>query len=626
MTRKFSVPVDAEHKAATFSVFNCTNPHGRAFHASWFSFFSTFFSTFAPAPLAPVLKKGTTLGLTRTDLFFGNIASVTSNIVCRFLMGIVCDKMGPRRGLAFLLVITAPAIIGITFAQDAAAFITCRGFIGMGLASFVACQVWCTQMFSKSIVGVANATAGGWGNLGGGVTSLTMPFIFLAFMNATSGNEDLSWRLCFVVPLVLHLAAALLCMTGQDLPDGNYGALERLGSKKKAQADVVVKVGLSNVNAWILTLTYGLCFGVELTMTNIATLYFYEYHAMPQTLAGLFGSIFGLVNICARSLGGITSDWANRRWGIRGRLWMLWFFQTLEGALCIAMGLVTFGMRAPNLDAEQSVIGHVYLPSGSGEGDVGGGGGVWVPFGDANHSSVRERIYPCGSLQVEITDAHRAAGLDARLHSLTTVVLSEPPAPYGQGDGCISNANAIAAVVVIMFLFSVSVQMAEGLTYGIVPSVSRPALGVVSGMVGAGGNAGSLLTNAAFFSSDSVRTDAGFIYVGIMIIVATMALFGCYFPTGGGMIFRPGALARYNPQLIQPPEGYRGSDEIVVGLEGISLGDGETLETVRANADSADGSLHSAAHSAASFAPGAPGRKALELQVARRLDGDRVVV
>ena len=38
--------------------------------------------------------------------------------------------------------------------------------------------MWVTQQFSKKIVGLANATAGGWGNLGGGITNLTMVFIF----------------------------------------------------------------------------------------------------------------------------------------------------------------------------------------------------------------------------------------------------------------------------------------------------------------------------------------------------------------------------------------------------------------------------------------------------------------
>ena len=174
-------------------------------------------------------------------------------------------------------------------------------------------------MFSKSIVGVANATAGGWGNLGGGMTTLLMPVIYRAFMGVTN-NENIAWRLCFIVPFVLHILGAIACLTGRDLPDGNYGELEKQGSKQKSSASVVIKVGASNINAWILTITYGLCFGVELTMTNVATLYFYEYHAMSQILAGTFGSIFGLVNICARSCGGITSDWANRNYGMRGRI------------------------------------------------------------------------------------------------------------------------------------------------------------------------------------------------------------------------------------------------------------------------------------------------------------------
>ena len=45
-----------------------------------------------------------------------------------------------------------------------------------------------------------------------------MPFIFLGFMAATGENEDRSWRLCFLVPLGLHLASAALVMTGRDLP------------------------------------------------------------------------------------------------------------------------------------------------------------------------------------------------------------------------------------------------------------------------------------------------------------------------------------------------------------------------------------------------------------------------
>ena len=191
-----------------------------------------FFSTFAPAPLAKTLQKPQTLSLTRTHLYIGNMMSVTSNIICRFLMGIVCDKIGARRGLAFVMLVTTPFIIGLALVTGPVGFIICRFFIGMGLASFVACQVWCTQQFSKSVVGMANATAGGWGNLGGGVTTLLMPQIFLLFMAATSNDENLAWRLCMIVPVTLHILSAAFVLSGRDLPDGNYAMLEAKGSKQ----------------------------------------------------------------------------------------------------------------------------------------------------------------------------------------------------------------------------------------------------------------------------------------------------------------------------------------------------------------------------------------------------------
>ena len=551
---------------------SCLNPACLA--ASWFGFFSTFFSTFAPAPIAPVLKKSTTLGLTRSDLGAGNLASVSSNIICRFLMGIVCDKLGARRGLAFILLITAPAIFGIAFVNSAAGFIVCRFFIGMGLASFVACQVWCSQQFSKSIVGVANATSGGWGNLGGGITNLLMPYVFLGFMSATGNNENVAWRLCFIIPFVLHLLAAALAMSGRDLPDGNYAELEKQGSKQKSKADVVIKVGLSNINAWILTATYGFCFGVELTMTNVAALYFYEFHAVAQSSAGVMASTFGLVNLFARSLGGICSDWANAKWGMRGRIWALWFWQMVEGALCMVMGFLTLHLTPPDFTGPANIegwtaIGGWVKPTASGWVPISQGVTSWVPF-TANATNPPTFIPRCGAMQIELTDDMRAS-LDPRYDGLNTVVLSEPPSPFGNGDDCVSNSGLIVPVVIVVFAFSLAVQMAEGLTYGIVPSVSRPALGVVSGMVGAGGNAGSLITAALFFTSDEIRTDQGLVNMGITILAVTMLLVFVYFPDMGGMFFKAGSIS-YDPQIIKPPANYRGSDSLNYD-EGTKSGD-----------------------------------------------------
>merc|ERR1719337_660733 len=90
----------------------------RCFHASWMGFFSTFFSTFAPAPLAAYLKREDTLGLTAMDVGNGNIASVAVTIIFRVIVGVICDILGPRRGLAFLLVLACPGILGMMFVQS----------------------------------------------------------------------------------------------------------------------------------------------------------------------------------------------------------------------------------------------------------------------------------------------------------------------------------------------------------------------------------------------------------------------------------------------------------------------------------------------------------------------------
>ena len=86
------------------------------------------------------------LDLKKDQIGSGNIAAVSTNIVMRALVGFLSDLMGPRRCLAFLLLITCPAIVGMMFVQDASAWIACRAIIGIALATFVTCQVWCSQV------------------------------------------------------------------------------------------------------------------------------------------------------------------------------------------------------------------------------------------------------------------------------------------------------------------------------------------------------------------------------------------------------------------------------------------------------------------------------------------------
>lgn len=128
---------------------------------------------------------------------------------------------------------------------------------------------------------------------------------------------------------------------GQDLPDGNY----KLRSSCKTSSESlkglgVLFQGLRNYRGWILGLTYGFCFGVELTTDNIIAEYFYDRFNVKLETAGMIAASFGLANIVSRPAGGLVSDVMGRRFGMRGRLWSLWVVQTVAGLLCLWLGQV----------------------------------------------------------------------------------------------------------------------------------------------------------------------------------------------------------------------------------------------------------------------------------------------
>lgn len=315
-------------KANRINLFSFSTPAMRAFHVSWLAFFLCFFGWFGVAPLMPVIRSE--LHLTKEQVGNIVIASVAVTVFARLFVGWLCDRFGPRRVYAGLLVVGALPVMGIGLAHDYTSFLIFRLAIGAVGASFVVTQYHTCAMFAPNVVGTANATAAGWGNMGGGVTQMVMPLVFAGFMQLGL-PEASAWRAAMVVPGVLMLLAAVAYLTlTQDGPEGNRSATEA----GKPTNSAFFKA-FADPRTWVLGLAYGACFGVELTVHNVAALYFHDRFGLGLKAAGLVAGSFGLLAIFARALGGITGDRVGLRFGLRGRVTTLATVLAAEGALLV---------------------------------------------------------------------------------------------------------------------------------------------------------------------------------------------------------------------------------------------------------------------------------------------------
>ncbi|CAN0521743.1 unnamed protein product, partial [Scytosiphon promiscuus] len=148
----YDVPVDPKQQdtATTFKLSSFRRPHMRAFHFAWFGFFMAFVSWFAFAPLMKEIKKD--LGMTQNEVYNANIASVSSTVLSRFIVGPLCDTFGARIISTTLLIMGCiPTAFGglVNSAEDVAII---RFFIGVMGATFVCTQFWSSQIFVKEFV------------------------------------------------------------------------------------------------------------------------------------------------------------------------------------------------------------------------------------------------------------------------------------------------------------------------------------------------------------------------------------------------------------------------------------------------------------------------------------------
>ncbi|MNW92450.1 Nitrate transporter [compost metagenome] len=370
------------------NIFSLKGVQMKTFHITWLTFFFCFFAWFGMAPLMKIAREQ--LHLTKDEVGNIQIASVSATIIARLLIGRLIDKYGPKLIYTWLLVLCAIPVLLIGTSHSYTSFLLFRLAIGVIGASFVITQFHTSIMFAPNIKGTANATAGGFGNAGGGAANFFMPMIASGFTAIGLCSTADSWRLAMVVPGIMLLVCAFLYHRYTlDTPGGDF---KNLPAAEKTTKNTFL-IAAKDYRTWILTIAYAACFGVEITVDNFAPIFFTDSFGATIAVAGMVAGVFGWINIFARPLGGILADRIGRNFGFDGKTLLLSILLLVEGV-----------------------------------------GVIWF-----------------------------------------------------------AKSGNISMAIVMMFVFGISLKMANGATYSLVPFINPLAVGSVAGIVGAGGNIGAML-------------------------------------------------------------------------------------------------------------------------------------
>jgi NNP family nitrate/nitrite transporter-like MFS transporter len=88
--------------------------------------------------------------------------------------------------------------------------------------------------------------------------------------------------------------------------------LQTTGQMQKTNPGKALAQAASNLDTWVLFVQYATCFGIELTINNFAVSYYVDSFGKSLETASLVGSLFGMMNLFARAMGGIISDFVNK--------------------------------------------------------------------------------------------------------------------------------------------------------------------------------------------------------------------------------------------------------------------------------------------------------------------------
>jgi NNP family nitrate/nitrite transporter-like MFS transporter len=159
-----------------------------------------------------------------------------------------------------------------------------------------------------------------------------------------------AWRGAMVLAGLACLAAGIgYYYFTQDAPQGSFRELRAEGLLPRRKTELApFWAACRDWNVWGLFVAYGACFGIELTMDNVAAIYFFDHFGLSHTSAGILAGLFGAMNLFARFLGGWVADRFGAFGGLRARIGWLAFVLLAEGIMLVCFGQVeTVALAVP---------------------------------------------------------------------------------------------------------------------------------------------------------------------------------------------------------------------------------------------------------------------------------------
>jgi MFS transporter, NNP family, nitrate/nitrite transporter len=337
----------------------------RTLHLTWFAFFLTFVVWFNFAPFSQTV--GEQLHLTKAQLTTIALCNVALTVPARIVIGMLLDRLGPRRVYAAILIFAAVPSLAFALSSSFPALVLSRLALSIVGAGFVVGIRMVSEWFPPREIGMAEGVYGGFGNFGAAAAAALLPMI-AGWVGGPSG-----WRWAIASTGILSAAYGLYYLRAvTDTPEGRayarprrQGALEvtsrpavfGLAALTVPLAAVLVLIawrirmvgGISAGAMWagvafavalllvqlrlvfrvnrpalagrygpedsypfrsvaILCLAYFCSFGSELAVVSMLPTFFAQTWGLGPAVAGAVASAYAFMNLGARPAGGLLSD------------------------------------------------------------------------------------------------------------------------------------------------------------------------------------------------------------------------------------------------------------------------------------------------------------------------------